>query len=135
LVAAGRPVHQAVHQPGDRDHTLFASPSRLRRPRRSHDSGAARRHVPRLGGTSERREPLPDERLGECFFRDHAGQFTASFDAVLAEAGIEVVKIRRGVRGRNASPNAWRWRFRPISPTAEPAAATPLRQLRLVTHW
>ena len=25
--------------------------------------------------------------------RDRAGQFTASFDAVLADAGIEVVKI------------------------------------------
>ena len=37
--------------------------------------------------------------------RDRAGQFAASFDAVLADAGIEVVKIRRGVRGRIASPN------------------------------
>ena len=37
--------------------------------------------------------------LGECvgrfrfLVRDRAGQFTASFDAVLADAGIEVVKI------------------------------------------
>ena len=38
--------------------------------------------------------------------RDRAGQFTASFDAVLANAGIEVVKSRRGVRGRTALPNA-----------------------------
>ena len=38
--------------------------------------------------------------------RDRAGQFTASFDAVLADAGIEVVKIRPGARGRTASPNA-----------------------------
>jgi hypothetical protein len=42
--------------------------------------------------------------------RDRAGQFTASFDAVLADAGIQVVKIPPrcpcGVRGRTASPNA-----------------------------
>jgi putative transposase len=44
--------------------------------------------------------------------RDRAGQFSASFDAVLADAGIEVVKIpprcpsRRAVRGRTASPSA-----------------------------
>ena len=37
---------------------------------------------------------------------DRAGQFAASFDAVFADAGIEVVKIRRGVRGRTASPIA-----------------------------
>ena len=36
--------------------------------------------------------------------RDRAGQFAASFDAVLADAGIEVVRIPR--RGRTASPNA-----------------------------
>jgi putative transposase len=35
------------------------------------------------------------ERVGRFRFlvRDRAGQFTASFDAVLADAGIEVVKI------------------------------------------
>jgi hypothetical protein len=33
--------------------------------------------------------------------RDRAGQFTASFDAVLASAGIEAVKIRPGALGRN----------------------------------
>ena len=32
--------------------------------------------------------------------RDRAGQFTASFDAVLADAGIEAVKIRRAARER-----------------------------------
>jgi hypothetical protein len=32
--------------------------------------------------------------------RDRAGQFTSSFDAVLAGAGIEVVKSRRDVRVR-----------------------------------
>jgi hypothetical protein len=38
--------------------------------------------------------------------RDRAGQFAASSDPVLADAGIEVVKIRRGVRGQTASPSA-----------------------------
>jgi putative transposase len=33
------------------------------------------------------------DRAGEFRFRDRAGQFTASFDAVLADAGIEAVKI------------------------------------------
>ncbi len=32
--------------------------------------------------------------------RDRAGQFTASFDSVLAGAGIEAVKIRPGARAR-----------------------------------
>jgi transposase InsO family protein len=38
--------------------------------------------------------------------RDRAGQFAASFDAVLADAGVEVVRTRPGARGRTASPNA-----------------------------
>jgi hypothetical protein len=38
--------------------------------------------------------------------RDRAGQFTASFDAVLADAGIAWSRSRRAVRGRTASPNA-----------------------------
>jgi hypothetical protein len=38
--------------------------------------------------------------------RDRAGQFAPSFDAVLADADIEVVKIRPGAHGRTASPNA-----------------------------
>jgi putative transposase len=38
--------------------------------------------------------------------RDRAGQFTASFDAVLADAGIEVVKIPPRCRARTASPSA-----------------------------
>ena len=36
--------------------------------------------------------------------RDRAEQFTDAFDAVLAGAGIEVVKIRRTVRGRMLMP-------------------------------
>ncbi len=38
--------------------------------------------------------------------RDRARQFTASFDAVLKDAGIEVVKIPPRCRGRTASPSA-----------------------------
>jgi hypothetical protein len=38
--------------------------------------------------------------------RDRAGQFAESFDAVLADAGIEVVRSRRVARGRTASPSA-----------------------------
>ena len=38
--------------------------------------------------------------------RDRAGQFTDSFDAVLADAGIEVVKIPPRSRARTATPNA-----------------------------
>ena len=37
--------------------------------------------------------------------RDRAGQFTASFDAVLAGAGIEAVKIPPEVPGRTPMPN------------------------------
>jgi hypothetical protein len=48
------------------------------------------------------------ERAAQFRFlvRDRAGQFAASFDAVLADAGIGVVKIPPVVRGRTASPNA-----------------------------
>jgi putative transposase len=38
--------------------------------------------------------------------RDRAGQFTASFDTVLADAGIEWSRSRPAVRGRTVSPNA-----------------------------
>lgn len=48
-----------------------------------------------------------DDRASDFRFlvRDRAGQSAASFDAVLADAGIDVVKIRRGVRGPTAVPN------------------------------
>ena len=38
--------------------------------------------------------------------RDHAAQFTASFDTALAGSEIDTVRIHRGVRGRTATPNA-----------------------------
>jgi hypothetical protein len=41
--------------------------------------------------------------------RDRAGQFAASFDAVLTDAGIEVVKIPPRARERTATPNASCW--------------------------
>jgi putative transposase len=49
-----------------------------------------------------------DEHVARFRFlaRDRAGQFAASFDAVLADVGVEVVKIPPPVRGRTASPNA-----------------------------
>jgi putative transposase len=53
----------------------------------------------RLGGqtTQQIRNPVMDlgDRVDEFGFlvRDRAGQFTASFDAVLADVGIETVKI------------------------------------------
>ena len=42
------------------------------------------------------------DRAAEFRFlvRERAGQFTASFDAVLADAGIEAVKIPPGARAR-----------------------------------
>jgi hypothetical protein len=40
--------------------------------------------------------------------RDRAGQFTASFDAVLASAGIEVVKIPPAALRRTLMPKGLR---------------------------
>ena len=49
---------------------------------------------------------LSDRAAGFRFLvRDRAGQFTASFDAGLADAGIEVVKIRLAARARTLMRN------------------------------
>jgi hypothetical protein len=55
--------------------------------------------------------------LDEHTFRDQAGQFTTSFDAVLAGAGIDTVKIPPRFRERTASPNDSYSRPEPNSPT------------------
>jgi putative transposase len=48
-----------------------------------------------------------DERAATFRFlvRDRAGQFATAFDAVLADAGADTVKIPPRVRDRTASPN------------------------------
>ncbi len=60
-----------------------------------------------------------DDRTATVRFlvRDRAGQFTTAFDAVLAGAGIYIVKIPDN-RGRTASPNASSSPSGPSSPTA-----------------
>lgn len=60
------------------------------------------------------------DRITEFRFlvRDRAGQFTASFDAVLADVGIRVVRILLVVRGRTVSPKGSYARSEPNSPTA-----------------
>jgi putative transposase len=50
--------------------------------------------------------------------RDRAGQFTASFDAVLADVGIAWSGFLRVARGRTVSPNGSCVRSEPNSPTA-----------------
>jgi len=60
---------------------------------------------------------LGERTAGFCFLvRDRAGQFTGAFDAVLAAAGIEVVKIL--VAGAAVRPEA-----RPIADAVARAAA------------
>jgi hypothetical protein len=58
--------------------------------------------------TQQARNLVPDlgDRVAEFRFlvRDQAGQFTASFDAVLADTDITVVKTLLVARGRTASP-------------------------------
>lgn len=53
-----------------------------------------------------------DDRANDFRFpvRDRAGQFTASFDSVLADVGIAVVKIRRSAPGRTAMRTVCRHR-------------------------
>jgi hypothetical protein len=50
--------------------------------------------------------PLQGDRAADFRFlvRDRAGQFTASFDAVLADAGIQAVKIPPRSRARTSMP-------------------------------
>ena len=74
---------------------------------------AGSRYVHKLGITTNPDDPwtvqqirnllmdLGDRAAGFRFLvRDRAGQFTASFDAVLADAGIQVVKIPPAARAR-----------------------------------
>jgi hypothetical protein len=62
-----------------------------------------------------------DERATQFRFlvRDRASQFIASFDAVLADVGIQVVRIPCSVSaGEPASPNGPSAPCEPNSPTA-----------------
>jgi hypothetical protein len=60
------------------------------------------------------------DRLTQFRFlvRDRAGQFTASFDAVLEDVGIRVVRIPPRCPRRTASPNVSSAPCEPNSPTA-----------------
>jgi hypothetical protein len=51
-------------------------------------------HNPRVTGVS----PRPTDRLQHQKTAKHEGQFAASFEGVMADAGVEVVKISRAVR-------------------------------------
>ena len=61
-----------------------------------------------------------DDRTATFRFlvRDRAGQFTTSFDALLAGAGLKTVKTHHDVPERTATPNASSAPPEPNSPTA-----------------
>jgi putative transposase len=61
-----------------------------------------------------------------CLVRDRAGQFTTAFDAVLADAGIEVVKFHRGARKQMATRNGSSAPSEPNSPTACSSSAASI---------
>jgi transposase InsO family protein len=91
------PWWPARRKPG---HTLAGA--QIKAPDTSRSVGAARSHQTSLP------MDLGDRAAGFRFMvRDRAGQFTASFDAVLAGAGIEIVKIPP----RSPRANAYAERF------------------------
>lgn len=49
--------------------------------------------------------------------RDRAGQFTTSFDAVLADAGVRILKLPRAAHRRTVSPKGSYAPSEPNSPT------------------
>jgi transposase InsO family protein len=62
--------------------------------------------------------------------RERAGQFTASFDAVLADVGIQVVRIRLHCHERTVWPNGSSAPSEPGSP--EPYLISSQRHLRVL---
>lgn len=61
-----------------------------------------------------------DDRVTQFRFlvRNRASQFTASFDAVLTDAGIQAARIPPGAHERTASPNGLSATCEPNCPTA-----------------
>lgn len=82
-------------------------------PKHRHDLAAVSAH-PGLDHTGSRFRAAKFTFL----IRDRAGQFTASFDTVLADTGIRVVKIRTGCPERTASPRGSCLPLEPNSPIA-----------------